>query len=246
MGTNAARNVNRTYNTLFKTAEKLSSGLRINKASDDPAGLVISEQLRAKIASLNQEIENTTFAISKYQTADSVMGELRSTLQRVRGDAVAAANSGFLDPSGQAALNTSARHAIESYNSIIQNAEFNSQNLLDGSEGSLAGLSQLEGIDLSSAEKAEEAIGKIDTVMAELDEAQVEIGATQKNELEARRSNLEVTVQNLISAESALRDADIPLEISRFASSQIQLRAGLSILAHANLNHKLAFTILGS
>ena len=244
MGTNAALNVNRTYNSLFKTAERLSSGLRINRASDDPAGLVISEQLRARIGSLKQEIENTTLAINAYQTADSMMGELRSILQRVRGDAVAAANSGYNDPISQAALDISAQNAAESYNNIIQTAEFNGHNLLDGSEGSLAGLSQLEGIDLSTPQSAEASIEKIDQYLAELDEAQVNIGATQKNELESRRSNLEVTVQNLISAESSLRDANIPLEIARFTSGQIQLQAGLSVLAHANLTHKLAISLL--
>jgi flagellin len=245
IGANSALNVNRTYGSLLKTAEKLSSGLRINRAADDPAGLVISEQLRARIASLNQEIENTTFAISKYRTADSTVMELRSMLQDIRSDAVAAANGGFNDPASQAALDDSARNAAAAYNNVIETAEFNGGKLLDGSEQSLADLSPLEGIDLSSPEKAAESIDKIDRAMAELDAAQVEIGATQKNELEARRSNLEVTRQNLISAESQIRDADIPLEISKFLSGQIKLRAGIAVMAHANLIHKNVFSILG-
>ena len=245
IGADASRNLNRTYGSLMKTAERLSSGLRINQASDDPAGLVISEQMRARIGSLNQEIENTTLAICKYQTADSTVGELRSLLHDVRRDAVAALNSGFNDEASQTALDNSAGQAAESYNNIIATSEFNGACMLNGGEGSLVNLSSLEGVDLSSPEKAEASLAKIDQALAELDTAQGEIGSTQKNELEAKRSNLEVTVQNLMSAESDIRDADIPLEISRFLSDQIKLKAGVAILAHSNLTQRAVVSLIG-
>ena len=89
--------LNRSYQMLMAAMEKLSSGLRINRASDDPAGLVISEQMRSQIASLNQEIENTSLTIRKYNTADATVSQMRSVLQGVRSMAVGAANGGIND-----------------------------------------------------------------------------------------------------------------------------------------------------
>lgn len=238
------RYLHRSYGELLKTMEKLSSGLKINRASDDPAGLVISEQLRSRIASLNQEIENTSLAIRKYETADATVSQMRAVLTDIRSQAVGAANAGFNDEVIHAAYQAAADEAVNSYNRIIETATFNNANLLDGSDGSLTHLPPLADVDLSSAEKAEQSLKTIDQAFAELDRVQSEIGATQKYELEARRSNLEVTAQNLTAAESEIRDTDYALESAALIRNQIRVQAGAALLAHHFVTQQSVLTLL--
>ncbi|MEZ5360068.1 MAG: flagellin [Candidatus Zixiibacteriota bacterium] len=240
----SSRGINRSYKSLMKTMEKLSSGLRINRASDDPAGLVISEKMRSRIASLNQEIENTSHAIRKYETADATIGELRSNLTELRKQALGASNEGFNFESTQDAYQAAAQNAVGNYNNVIATASYNGRNMLDGGEGSLADLSQLEGIDLSTPENASAAIAQIDEAMAELDAAQVEIGATQKNELETRRSNLEVTAENLTASESQIRDTDYMKELANQTRDELNLKSGVAMQAHANLSKETVLKLL--
>jgi len=238
--------LNRSYRDLLAAMEKLSSGLRINRASDDPAGLVISERMRSQIGSLNREIENTSLMIRKYNTADATISQLRTVLQGVRSMAVGAANSGFNDETAQAAYQSATDRAMENYNNIIDTAGFNNANLLDGSEGSLVDLSRLENIDLSDADGAAESLAYIDEQLSELDRAQVDIGSTQKYELEARRSNLEVTVANLTAAESQIRDADYVKVFSDMIQNEFKVKAGIALMAHANMNHRTVLSLLES
>lgn len=236
--------LNRSYQQLMDAMEKLSSGLRINRASDDPAGLVISEQMRSQIASLNQEIENTSLTIRKYNMADATVSQLRSVLQGVRSMAVGAANGGFNDQVAQDAYQSATDRALDNYNHIIDTASFNNINLLDGSEGSLVDLPYMTGIDLSDPEKAAESLARIDEALVQLDGAQVDIGATQKYELEAKRSNLEVTVQNLTAAESGIRDTDYPLTIAEMIKSEFQVKAGIALLVHSHMTHQAVLSLL--
>ncbi len=225
----ASRNSRR----LMSVFEKLSSGLAINRASDNPAGLVISEQLRSRIASLNQEIENTSALINKYETASSTVMEMRSHLTEMRTLAVAASNEGANDESAQAAYQTMADHLVSTYNRTLDLATFNGSPLLDGSEGAVADVSELENLDFSSAEAAAASVATIDQAIAELDSVQGELGAVQANELESRRNSLEITSQNLQAAESMLRDADYAREYSNAVASMIQLRASVAMMAHS-------------
>ncbi|HUV31838.1 MAG TPA: flagellin [Acidobacteriota bacterium] len=230
---------------LYKSAERLASGLRINRASDDPAGLVISEQLRSQIASLNSEIDNISSVISKYQTVSSTVGELRSQLTDLRALAVAAANEGGNSEEAQQAYNTAAGAIVNTFNSTAQNAEFNGSRTLDGSEGSLAEVSELTDIDLSTPQAAASSIQQIDGASAELDSVQTELGATQKNELESRRASLQVTRENLVAAESQVRDADYGMEYARFVSSMIRTQVAMAMVAHTALNGAGVVRLMG-
>jgi len=236
--------INRISESLFRSIEKLSSGLAINRASDNPAGLVVSEQLRSRVASLNQEIENTTNLIHKYQTASANVGEMRSQLTELRTMAVGAANAGGNSESSQSAWSMVGEHVVSQYNRTAELATYNGVNLLDGSEGSVASVSMLEGVDLSSAEAAEQSIAVIDEAMAELDAIQSEMGAIQKNELEARRSTLEITSQNLQAAESLLRDTDYAKEYANSIASVIQLRAAVAMTAHSYVQASSILSLL--
>jgi flagellin len=236
--------LNRAEKSSDKTMGRLSSGKRINEAADDPAGLSISNNLRSKIGSLNKEIENTSQAIRKYDTADDTVIQLRSVANDLRSMAVGAANGGT-SSSSQAAYQNAADRAVDSYNRIIKTATYNNANLLDGSAGSLVGLSNLPRIDLMSPDKASGAVERIDQALTELDTAQGDIGATQKFDLEARRSDLEVTTQNLAAADSQVSDADYSLEIATMIRDQIQVRAGVSLLAHANVTQNSVVSLMG-
>lgn len=227
-----------SFNSIYKTMERLSFGLRINSASDDPAGLVISEQLRAQIASMSQQIANTDLAIAKYNTAESAVGGLRSMLTELRTLAVAAANEGGNDETSQAALASSANHLVQSFDRQVDSANFNGSALVDGSEGSLAAIAHLadQGIDLSTAEKAEQSMAAIDAAIAKVDAAQMDLGATVKYDLEFTRSSLEVSHQNLVAAESQIRDADILTEYTNLVRDKIVFQAALAMMAHRPFN----------
>ncbi|MFH1372474.1 MAG: flagellin [bacterium] len=237
-----ARNLNTHFLGMKNPLEKLSSGLKINRASDGPAVLVISEQLRSQIATLNQEIENTTATIGKYETGSSYTGEMRSKLSELRSLAVGAANSGGNSESAQQAYETTGQYIVSSYNDMLGSAEYNGMKLLDGSQQSLADISELEGIDLSTAETAEQSIATIDAAIAELDSVQVNLGATQKNELETHRASLQVTAENLQAAESVLRDTDYAKEYASFIGEMVKFQVSASLWAHSHIGAK---TVLG-
>lgn len=232
---NTSYSINRSLWDSIKAMEKLSSGLAINSAADDPAGLVISEQLRSSIATLNQEIENLSASIGKYETTSSVVQNLRSDLTELRSLAVGAANEGFNSESAQQAYADSANELIATYNHTIANAEYNGTKTLDGSEGSLASLEALQGIDLSTAEGATEALAAIDSTASQLDGVLGDLGAKQRYELESQLNNLQVERQNLIAAESQIRDVNFFDEYSDFIASEIRTKAAVALLAHSFL-----------
>ena len=237
VGLRIGNDINRSSKSLFSSMEKLSSGLKINRASDNPAGLVISEQLRAQIASLGQEIKNIDANMNKYATADAMVGVMRDQLVDMRAMAVGAANTAFNSPEAQIAYQRSGELLAESYNRQIENAEYNGSKLFDGSEGSVAN------IDFSTADTVEASIVKIDKAMAQLDTVQIEIGAKQKNEFEAMRASKMVTRENLIAAESSLRDTDFGSEFINMVKSSLQMKVGLALMAHSRINAQTVLKI---
>jgi flagellin len=231
-------------NLLLKSMQKLSSGLRINSAADDPAGLVISEQMRARIASLNQEIENTQNMINKYETASSSALQMRGMLTEMRSLAVAASNSAINDPAIQGAYQDSIDSLVATYNNIAENSTYGSQRLFDGSEGSITTIAQLADIDVSDTEKAGEAMAYLDDMASRLDSAITNMGATQKNELEAGLRNLQVESQNLTAAESQIRDADYAIEFSNFLKGKLLLNSSVALLAHSYITPQSVLSLV--
>ena len=244
LAVNLTRNLNQTFLNLGKSMEKLSSGLKINSAADDPAGLVISEQMRTRIASLNQEIENVSYQISKYKTADSALLQERSKLTELRSLAVAAANEGGIDDAARTAYQSEADNIVDSFNMIRESSEFGTQKLLDGSESSVADVNELISIDLSDTEAAEASMNQIDDEIAHLDAQIADVGATQKNELESRVRNLRIESQNLVAAESQIRDVDYMAEITNFVKNQMLLKSNLSLFAHTAVSSSSVLSLL--
>jgi flagellin len=232
--------------SIRRTQEQLSSGLKINRAADGPAELVISEKLRSQIASLNQEIENLSMSINKYEYASSSVGQMRARLTELRSLAVGAANEGVNSENMQTAYDTAAQSIVSEYNDLAANAEYNCNKLFDGSEDSLGIISSLNGIDLTSASAAEQSIVIIDEAIKQVDQTQVNIGATQANNLESQRASLEVKRENLIAAESQLRDTDYALQYATIIRAIITHNAGIALLAHSLFNAEGVMQLLST
>lgn len=135
---NAHRNLSGTTKALSKSMEKLSSGYRINRASDDPAGLVISEQFRAQIAGLNRAISNSEGSVNMIQTAEGALNEINSLLVSMRELAIHAANEGFNDVNQLAADQAEIENALATIDRIAKNTQFGTKKLLDGTKENLA------------------------------------------------------------------------------------------------------------
>lgn len=266
---NAQRNLMMTALQFSKSAEKLSSGLRINRAGDDAAGLSISEKLRAQVRGLNQAVRNAQDGISLIQTAEGALNEVHSILQRMRELAVQAAND-TLTQEDRAAI---ARELVSLRNEldrIAQQTQFNSQNLLDGSftgrlfhiganqnqtitvtignvnstaiGGNLSGL--VDTFNLTPAHTTAEAlITGVDTAISDISNVRSGLGAVQ-NRLEHTIANLSVASENLTAAESRIRDTDMAAEMVNFTRLQILQQAGVAVLAQANVNPQVILNLL--
>lgn len=236
--------ISRSYQSLMKHMECLSSGLRINRASDDPAGLVISETLRGRIASLNQEIDNISQMIRKYETAEGTVGQLQSIVNDLRVQAVGAANTGVNSEEMTEACQDAANQAVTTFNYIVDSASYNGKPLF-GEEG-VADIESLANLDFSTPEAIRESVESIEKTAAELESAAGRIGAEEKYQLQAERSNLEVTVGNLTAAESQIRDADMALEMVGRVRDEMTLRVGMALLAHSYVSGQSVLSLMKS
>jgi len=241
---NTIRNISTMQRSLYKTGRKLPSGLRTNSAADDPAGLVISERMRAQIGTIAQELANLDNNINKSGLADQAMTSLEDKLVELRELAIGAADSASNDRNTLRAYQDAANDVVLSYNRVIESASFGSQKLLDGSEGSMADLRALDEIDLSSPDKAAEAVEKIDQALSKLSEKHVELGANTQRDLVSFRNSLEITQNNMISSESAIRDTDYAKEQTMYINLLIRQKAGMAVLAQGNLRSQGVFGLL--
>ncbi len=146
---NAHRNLTMTTRELSGSMEKLSSGYRINRAADDPAGLVISEQFRAQIAGLGQAIENSEGSINMIQTAEGALNEINNLLISMRELAIHAANEGFNDADQLAADQAEIANAIATIDRIAQNTQFGTKKLLDGTKDNVATITSSNSADVT-------------------------------------------------------------------------------------------------
>jgi flagellin len=260
---NAYRNLNTTDGAMSKSLEKLSSGLRINRAADDAAGLAISEGLRSQIGGLKVAVRNAQDGISVVQTAEGALTETHSILQRMRDLAVQAANDGALSDTDKAKANEEFQALKSELDDIASKTTFNGTKLLDGTYtaktfqvGSNAGetLSVTVGdMDaaalgasgaISTAAGASAAINAIGSAIATVSTERAKLGAVQ-NRLEHKINNLNATVENLTASESRIRDTDMAQEMVSFTRSQILSQAGTAMLAQANQSSQGVLQLLG-
>ena len=261
---NATRQLNRTMLRLSKSLERLSSGLRINRAADDAAGLAIAEGFRSSVLGFRVAQRNSQDAISMVQTAEGALSETTNILQRIRELAVQAA-TGTSSDENKAALQDEVDELIEQIDDIAADTEFNTINILDGSTPTVtiqagAQMGQtlaisLQGADstdlalnafaISAAAEAATAIQQVDSALATVSSIRAGLGAAQ-NRLEFTIATLAIQEENSSASESAIRDANIALETIEFTRNQILIAAGTSILAQANVLPQNALTLLGA
>ena len=229
---------------LGKAFEKLSSGLKINSASDDPAGLVISTQLRSEIAGVSQIIENLEQQYNRYDTAEGYLASMQSNLQEMRDVALAASNEGTTTEEMRGAYQNILDRNIEGYNRSIETASYGSQSLFDGSSGSVANLAPLAGLDITDAGNPQQAVGKIDSQINELLNLRADIGAKQKYEFQSQGDNLHNQLINLTQSESAIRDTDMALQFVEMIKAKIQKEAQMLFVAHSKILTESVMKIL--
>jgi flagellin len=241
---NTVRNLSTMQRSVNKTMSKMSSGLAINTAADDPAGLVISEKMRSQIGSIAQQITNLDNLIDKNRTADSYIMKMEEQLIDVREIAVAAASSGSVDDSMAESYNDAVSSSVDTINSQIKNAAYGSKNLLDGSEGSVAKVTELRQFDISKPEQAEQAIEEIDRKLGEVHKIHGELGAKSARELQSMRDSLAVSSSNATASESQIRDGDAAKQQTALVSQMLRLNTGTATLAHGKLLSKSVLGLL--
>ncbi|WP_324715463.1 flagellin [Carboxydochorda subterranea] len=252
MALNAWRNLNQTSFSISKSLERLSSGLRINRAADDAAGLAISEKMRGQVRGLNMAVKNSQDAISLIQTAEGALNETHSILQRMRELAVQAASDTNTAEDRQH-IQDEINQLVSEINDIATRTQFNTMTLLDGSftNGVFhVGANQNETLSLAINSmdatslavnnlvvtvqaSAESAIASIDNAIELVSTERSKLGAVQ-NRLDHKIANLNVSAENLTAAESRIRDADMAKEMMAFVRDQILLQSGTAMLAQAN------------
>lgn len=263
---NAQRNLSVTQGQLNKSLQRLSSGLRINSAADDAAGLAISEGMRSQVRSMNQAIRNANDGVSLVQTAEGALNEVSNILVRMRELATQSA-TGTVSSDQRSYIDSEFTQLKNEIDRIASATDFNGTKILDGTSGTIsfqigagntsndliavtisAGAASSIGVATASVSgnngaAASAALGAIDTAIKSVSNIRGNLGAVQ-NRLQSTINNLQVSVENLSAAESRIRDVDVASETAAMTRAQILTQAGTSILSQANQTPQSALSLL--
>lgn len=265
---NSQRHLRLTRQNLDKSLERLASGSRINRAGEDAAGLAISENLRAQIRGLQQAERNAQDGVSLVQVAEGGLQEISNILIRLRELAVQAA-SDTVGPTERKFLNSEYDALLSEVDRIANATEFNKINLLNGTgsvfeiqvgtrnnpnidritffDSSSADVNSVAlGLNLSNvADKssAQNALGSIDSAIVSVSSIRADFGAMQ-NRLQSIINNLGISVENMMSANSRIRDTDIAQESAELTKNNILMQAGTAVLSQANQASMNALSLL--
>jgi flagellin len=258
---NTGRQLSKSSQALNKSLQRLSSGLRINSAADDAAGLAIAEGFRSNVRGSQVAQRNAQDGVSMVQTAEGSLSETTNILQRIRELAVQASN-GTQSDDNRAAIDTEVQQLLAQIDDIAEDTQFNGISVLSTAQtvtlqaGSQTGQTleiALEGaksddlgvdsVSVSSAGGAVSAISAIDAALKSVNTMRSTLGA-QQNRLEFTINTLSIQEENSSASESAIRDADMAKETMNFTRNQILVNAGTSILAQANTVPQTALQLL--
>ncbi len=255
MSLSAQRNLSASGSQLAQSLQRLSSGLRINSAKDDAAGLAISQRMTAQIRGLGAAIRNAQDAVSLTQTAEGALGSVSNNLQRMRELAVQSAN-GTNTTDDQKALDTEYQQLLAEITRVADQTKYAGTTLIDGTfvtkdfqiganngekitiaalgnvKIEAAGLN-LTGTDLLDATKSLAALVKLDTAIGKVSEARATVGALQSR-FESVIANLTVSNENLSASRSRIMDADYAEETAKLTRAQVLQQAGVAMLSQAN------------
>ncbi|HSA06353.1 MAG TPA: flagellin [Candidatus Gastranaerophilales bacterium] len=266
----AQRNLNGNTDKLVKSIERLSSGYRINRASDDAAGLSISENLRAQIRGNAKAMNNIQDGINMLSIAEGGLSVIGENIQRIRELCVQAANATNATNEKTAIL-SEINARIQDINRISSSAQFNKLSLLDGTLSSAklqigAGSASLNVIDIStvlstsadasaigisltatgatwSGDSIRSYLNNLDSALTIINSKRSELGAYQ-NRLESALENLSIMNENLRASESRIRDLDVAEESATMTKYQILQQASASVLAQANRLPQIALPLI--
>ncbi len=268
MSLNSQRNLNRSQGAMAVALQRLSSGLRINSAKDDAAGMAISERFTAQIRGLNQATRNANDGISLAQTTEGALQEVAASLQRMRELAVQSAN-GTNSDSDRLSLNEEFTALKNEITRVAQATNFNGVSVLNDSASltfqiganaaagtnrvsvsarvlvSAAGVTSTLAAttEVSSVSGALSAIGMIDDAINTVNSIRSDFGTIQNRFESIVRSN-QNAVENLSAARSRIRDADFAAETAELTRTQILQQAGVAMLAQANQMPQNALSLL--
>jgi len=262
---NTQRALNRSQGAMQTSLQRLSSGLRINSAKDDAAGLAISERFTAQIRGLNQGVRNANDAISLAQTAEGAMQEVTTALQRIRELAVQAVNS-----TNSSDDRTSLQQEVSQLQAEItrvSQTKFNGAEVIAGSAGTFTfqvGANAGDTITVSTtditsgatvgnvvstgtvatASQASRLIVAVDTLLDTVNSERAKLGAVQ-NRFEAVVRNGQNVAENLTASRSRIQDADFAMETAALTRAQILQQAGIAMLSQANAQPQSVLSLLG-
>lgn len=269
---NSQRMLDRTNMSLQTSMERLSSGLRVNSAKDDAAGLAIADRMTSQIRGMTVAMRNANDGISMAQTAESAMGAITETLQRMRDLGVQAANRGAVSDTDRAKLQTEFKQLGDEITRIVGNTEFNGKKILNGGLSNaifqvgagtsannqisitvenLSGASGIgtivnAGVSIGSAATSNNVLSAIDTIdaaIAKIDDFRSKLGAVQ-NRFTTTIGNLQSSIENQSAARSRIMDTDFATETSNLSRSQILQQAGTAMLAQANQSSQSVLSLL--
>jgi flagellin len=266
MAENAARQLGLSYDALAQSIERLSSGLRINSAKDDAAGLAVRELMRADIAMIQQGARNAQDGISMLQTMEGAMAVIDDALVRMKGLAEQAATGSYSAQQRRIMDNEFQELATE-IDRIANRTEFNETAMLASATGTqnihfgvdsggtastvtvdsvditAATLGITSAIDITSTTNAATALTTLTTAIAAKDSARASFGY-KMNRLEMSNNVLGITAENMMASESRVSDVDVATEMSNLTRNQVLAQAGVAMLAQANTMPQMALTLL--
>ncbi|MCX5682447.1 MAG: flagellin [Planctomycetota bacterium] len=264
MSDNTQRMVAVNYDALAKSVQRLSSGLRINSAADDAAGLAVRELIRSDITVLNQGARNAQDAISMVQTAESALQVVDNLLVRMKELAEQAATDSY-SPTQRSMMNAEFKEMAAEMDRIASSTNFNGTTLLNSASGQLTihvgtgngendkilvklvdasteGL-KVDDLNISNVGSAAAALTALDSAISSKDSARAAFGS-KINRLESTISILNVQAETLSAAESRISDVDVAKEMSSLTRNQVMAQAGIAMLAQANSMPQLALKLL--
>jgi flagellin len=257
----ADRSLGITQNALNVNIEKLSSGLRINKAADDASGLAVSEKLRSQIRGLNQADNNLQNGVSFIQTAEGYLQETQDILHRLRDLSIQSANGIYTDEDREQ-IQVEVSQLVDEVGRIASQAQFNSITLLTGAFGRESetvmriqvGANQnqnermyienmssealgVQNLRLTTADEANQAIDTLDKALKTVSKQRADLGAFQ-NRFENAQIGVQIGAENLQAAESRIRDVNIAAETVLYTKNNILAQSGTAMLAQANVKNQ--------
>ena len=261
MALNAARHLGNSYTQLAESVERLSSGLRINTAKDDAAGLAVRELMRADIAVLQQGSRNAQDGISLVQVAEGGMQTINDLLVRMK-QLAEQAGTGTYSPAQRTIMDNEFDVLADEIERIAGSATFNGTSLLNSATGSISvmfgsstdritinmaditksGLS-IDALNIGTEASAQAALTTLDSAIATANSTRAGFGA-RMNRLENTVNVINVQLENLQASESRISDVDVAMEIAAMTRTQVLAQAGVSMLAQANAVPQMALSLL--